>query len=54
LDTSLEKGGIYESIELQDSLMVRWNRWANWRQLVNFVLISMFGFIVFLFWKGSK
>lgn len=54
LDTSLEKGGIYESIELQDSLQVKWNRWANWRQLVNFMLIGMFGFIVFLFWKALK
>ena len=54
LDTSLEKGGIYESIELQDSLEVQWNRWVNWRQLVNFVLIIMFGFIVFLFWRASK
>ena len=54
LDTSLEKGGIYESIELQDSLVVQWNRWVNWRQLVNFVLIIMFGFIVFLFWRASK
>jgi hypothetical protein len=54
LDTSLEKGGIYESIEKQDSLDVRWNRWVNWRQLVNFVLIVMFGFIVFLYWRASK
>lgn len=54
LDTSLEKGGIYESIEQQDSLEVQWNRWVNWRQLVNFVLIIMFGFIVFLFWRASK
>jgi hypothetical protein len=54
LDTSLEKGGIYESIEQQDSLEVKWNRWVNWRQLVNFVLIIMFGFIAFLFWKASK
>lgn len=54
LDTSLEKGGIYDSIELKDSLEVQWNRWVNWRQLVNFVLIVMFGFIVFLFWRASK
>lgn len=54
LDTSLEKGGLYESIENQDSLDVHWNRWANWRQLVNFVLMIMFGFIVFLFWRASK
>ncbi len=54
LDTSLEKGGIYEAIESQDSLQVHWNRWVNWRQLVNFVLIIMFGFIVFLFWRASK
>jgi hypothetical protein len=54
LDTSLEKGGIYESIEAQDSLEVHWNRWVNWRQLVNFVLIIMFGIIAFLFWRASK
>ncbi len=54
LDTSLEKGGLYESIENQDSLVVHWNRWANWRQLVNFVLMIMFGFIAFLFWRASK
>ncbi len=54
LDTSLEKGGIYEAIEQQDSLDVQWNRWVNWRQLVNFVLIIMFGFIVFLVWRASK
>jgi hypothetical protein len=54
LDTSLEKGGLYESIENQDSLDVHWNRWANWRQLVNFVLMILFGFIVFLFWRASK
>jgi hypothetical protein len=54
LDTSMEKGGLYESIENQDSLDVHWNRWVNWRQLVNFVLMIMFGFIVFLFWRASK
>jgi hypothetical protein len=54
LDTSLEKGGVYEAIEQLDSLQVQWNRWVNWRQLVNFVLIIMFGFIVFLFWRASK
>ena len=54
LDTSLEKGGIYESIERKDSLEVQWNRWVNWRQLVNFVLIVMFGFIVFLSWRALK
>ena len=54
LDTSLEKGGLYDSIENQDSMEVHWNRWVNWRQLVNFVLLIMFGFIVFLFWRASK
>ena len=54
LNTSLEKGGVYEAIEKLDSLQVQWDRWVNWRQLVNFVLMILFGFIIFLFWKASK
>lgn len=54
LNTSLEKGGVYEAIEKLDSLQVQWDRWVNWRQLVNFVLLILFGFIIFLFWRASK
>jgi hypothetical protein len=54
LQTEKELGGVYEGIEKKDSLLVRWNRWINWRQLVNLVILLVIATLLFLFWKAKK
>jgi hypothetical protein len=54
LRTDEEAGGVYNQIEKKDSLSVRWNRWINWRQLVNFVILLVISTLLFLFGKASK
>jgi len=54
LRTDEEAGGVYNQIEKKDSLSVRWNRWINWRQLVNFVILLVIATLLFLFGKASK
>jgi hypothetical protein len=54
LQTQEESGGVYQQIETKDSLSVQWNRWINWRQLVNFVILLVITTLLFLFWKASK
>jgi hypothetical protein len=54
LHTEDESGGIYSQIEKKDSLIVQWNRWINWRQLVNFVILLMMITLLFLLGKAKK
>jgi hypothetical protein len=54
LHTEDESGGIYNQIEMKDSLSVLWNRWINWRQLVNFVILLLMITLLFLFGKAKK
>lgn len=54
LRTDEEVGGVYNQIEKKDSLTVHWNRWINWRQLVNFVILLVIATLLFLFGKASK
>jgi hypothetical protein len=54
LETKSESGGVYQQIEKKDSLSVQWNRWINWRQLVNFVILMVITTLLFLFWKATK
>jgi hypothetical protein len=54
LRTDEENGGVYNQIEKKDSLSVYWNRWINWRQLVNFVILLVIATLLFLFGKASK
>ncbi len=54
LHTEEESGGIYNQIEKKDSLTVLWNRWINWRQLVNFVILLLMITLLFLFGKAKK
>lgn len=54
LHTEEESGGIYNQIEKKDSLSVLWNRWINWRQLVNFVILLLMITLLFLFGKAKK
>jgi hypothetical protein len=54
LHTEEESGGIYNQIEKKDSLTVIWNRWINWRQLVNFVILLTMITLLFLFGKAKK
>jgi hypothetical protein len=54
LHTEEESGGIYSQIEKKDSLSVLWNRWINWRQLVNFVILLAMVTLLYLFWKAKK
>lgn len=54
LRTDEEAGGVYSQIEKKDSLSVYWNRWINWRQLVNFVILLVIATLLFLFGKATK
>ena len=54
LETKSESGGVYQQIEKKDSLSVQWNRWINWRQLVNFEILMVITTLLFLFWKATK
>ena len=54
LHTEEESGGIYSQIEQKDSLLVQWNRWINWRQLVNFVILLVMITLLFLLGKAKK
>lgn len=54
LRTEVESGGIYNQIEKKDSLSVLWNRWINWRQLVNFVILLLMITLLFLLGKAKK
>lgn len=54
LNTHDEVSEIYKGLELTNSFDLSWNRWVNWRQIVNFIIFLLFMVVVFVMWKTPK
>ena len=54
LNTQDEASEIYRGLELSNSWDLPWNKWVNWRQIINFVIFLLFMVVVFVIWKSPK
>ena len=54
LNTQDEASDIYRGLELTNSWDLPWNKWVNWRQIINFVIFLLFMVVVFVIWKSPK
>jgi hypothetical protein len=54
LNTENEVSEIYKGLERPNSLDLSWNRWVNWRQIVNFIIFLLFIAVGFVSWKSPK
>ncbi|MFM6947627.1 MAG: BatD family protein [Aquirufa sp.] len=54
LNTKEEVSELYQGLENQSSLDLNWNRWINWSQVFNAVVVLMFIIVIFVMIRMPK
>ena len=54
LDTKDEVSELYQGVENDKSSDLTWNRWANWRQLFNILVVLMFVVALYVMTRTPK